>query len=131
MPAITLSPEPTSTAVARRFVAHALGDAAVDAHLAALLVSELVANVIRHSCTPFKVVVTLEPDAARVEVRNGSELTEAFRAVVAHPPSKVDPDASGGRGWMLIARLSARYGLIDHGAAGKTAWFELPVHPAV
>ena len=128
MPAITLAPEPSSTAVARRFVDHALAGVAVDAHLAALLVSELVANVIRHSHTPFTVVVTLEPDAARVEVRNGSELTQAFRAVVANPPSTVDPDAAGGRGWMLIARLSARYGLVDHGPAGKTAWFELPIH---
>lgn len=90
VPSIILDAEARNTAVARRFVFDALREVAVDGALAALLVSELVSNVIRHAATTFEVVVTIE-DSVRVEVRDGAAITEAFRDLVANPPRRVAP----------------------------------------
>ena len=129
VPSIILDAEARNTAVARRFVFDALREVAVDGALAALLVSELVSNVIRHAATTFEVVVTIE-DSVRVEVRDGAAITEAFRDLVANPPRRVAPSASSGRGLMLISTLASRFGLEDRGAHGKSVWFELPIdHP--
>ena len=45
---VRLAPEPASAGTARRFVAHALDGCDVDLDLVALLVSELVTNVVLH-----------------------------------------------------------------------------------
>jgi anti-sigma regulatory factor (Ser/Thr protein kinase) len=129
VPSITLDADAKNTAVARRFVDQALAGVAADAHLAALLVSELVSNVIRHAATAFELVVTVA-GSVRVEVRDGAAVTEAFRDLVANPPRRVDPAAPGGRGLMLISTLASGFGLEDLGAHGKSVWFELPIDPS-
>ncbi len=129
LPSIKLSAEAPSAAAARRFVDAHLAGVDVDVDLAALLVSELVSNVVFHAATDFELVVAVGEDGARFEVSDGGEVTEAFRELVAAPPRRVDAAAKGGRGWMLIARLASDFGLIDRGDAGKTLWFQLSISP--
>jgi sigma-B regulation protein RsbU (phosphoserine phosphatase) len=129
LPSIKLSAEVASAAAARRFVDAHLAGVNVDVHLAALLVSELVNNVVVHAGTDLELVVAVGEDGARVEVSDGAAVTEAFRELMAAPPTRVDPAATAGRGWMLIARLASDFGLMDRGDAGKTLWFQLPIRP--
>lgn len=109
---------PISAAHARRFVEDVLDDAGLGqfASTATLLVSELVANAILHTGTPFEVVVLPGPDRVRVEVHDGSpEL----------PVRKHYSTMSGtGRGLVLVERMAAGWGS-DLTSKGKVVWFEL------
>ncbi|MEU7086181.1 ATP-binding protein [Streptomyces achromogenes] len=91
------------------------------ADLAALLVSELVTNSLRHATGPIGVRL-LRPaalgDALRVEVSD--PLPDPPRERVAHPEDE------SGRGLQLVAGSSRRWGTRP-GAQGKTVWFELAV----
>jgi anti-sigma regulatory factor (Ser/Thr protein kinase) len=109
---------PVSAGHARRFVEQAL-DVAGLSHLsyaATLLVSELVANAILHTGTPFDVVVKPGADRVRVEVHDGSpEL----------PIRRRYSNMSGtGRGLLLVERMADGWGA-DLTARGKVVWFEL------
>ncbi|WP_030346113.1 ATP-binding protein [Streptomyces sp. NRRL S-1022] len=89
------------------------------ADLAALLVSELVTNSLRHATGPIgvRLVRPAEPaDGLRVEVSD--PLPELPRERVARP------DDEGGRGLRLVADSSRRWGTRP-GTGGKTVWFEL------
>ncbi|MEU3411688.1 ATP-binding protein [Streptomyces sp. NPDC006658] len=91
------------------------------ADLAALLVSELVTNSLRHATGPIGVRL-LRPagngDTLRVEVSD--PLPDPPRERVAHPEDE------SGRGLQLVAGSSRRWGTRP-GANGKTVWFELAV----
>ncbi|WP_405449845.1 ATP-binding protein [Streptomyces achromogenes] len=91
------------------------------ADLAALLVSELVTNSLRHATGPIGVRL-LRPaalgDALRVEVSD--PLPDPPRERVAHLEDE------SGRGLQLVAGSSRRWGTRP-GAQGKTVWFELAV----
>ncbi|MDN3263225.1 ATP-binding protein [Streptomyces sp. CSDS2] len=91
------------------------------ADLAALLVSELVTNSLRHATGPIGVRL-LRPaalgDALRVEVSD--PLPDPPRERVARPEDE------SGRGLQLVAGSSRRWGTRP-GAKGKTVWFELAV----
>ena len=86
-----------------------------------LLVSELVANSVRHGGLNGDGTVCirarLEPDRVHVEVHDRGRFD--WRA----PEPRVT-DAEGGRGLPLVAALSRRWGLTFD--AGTIAWFELP-----
>lgn len=86
-----------------------------------LLVSELVANSVRHAgldrAGTVRVRARLEPDRLHVEVHDGGGFD--WRAPEPHVI-----DAEGGRGLPLVAALSTRWGLTFD--RGTTAWFELP-----
>jgi DNA-binding transcriptional MerR regulator len=84
-----------------------------------LLVSELVANSVRHADGggTVRIRVRLGPDRVHVEVHD--EGTFDWRA-----PGPNAVDAEGRRGLPLVAALSARWGLTFDD--GTTAWFELP-----
>ncbi|MEU6590416.1 ATP-binding protein [Streptomyces sp. NPDC046881] len=89
------------------------------ADLAALLVSELVTNSLRHATGPIgvRLVRPAEPaDTLRVEVSD--PLPELPRERVAQPEDE------SGRGLQLVAGSSRRWGTRP-GAGGKTVWFEL------
>ncbi|MDQ3107502.1 MAG: ATP-binding protein [Actinomycetota bacterium] len=126
MPSIKLAAEPTSVSPARRFVERRLEGVAVDRDVATLLVSELASNVVRHAATDFEIVVEVAA-TVRIEVRDGAAVTEAFRDLIRRPPRQVDASSPGGRGWMLVSTLAQDFGLIDHGADGKSLWFELAI----
>ena len=90
------------------------------ADTAELLMTELVANVVRHVGEPMTVRMTRGAEMIRVEVDDtGSRLPER---------REVDLTCEGGRGLALVAALASRWGTDVHRAdPGKTVWFELDV----
>jgi anti-sigma regulatory factor (Ser/Thr protein kinase) len=89
---------------------------------ALLVVEELVANVVDHARTPFRLTVDhlLADHAApilRITVRDGS----------SHPlhVRPFSPHAGRGRGLAMIDALTSRWGC-DRTPGGKTVWAYLP-----
>ena len=82
----------------------------------ALVVTELVANAVRHAGTDIEIYVAPVGRGIRVEVRDGS--TRPLR-----PRAALSSD-EGGRGLLLVDALSTRYG-VDGDAHGKRVWVEL------
>ncbi|MBX3284450.1 MAG: ATP-binding protein [Actinobacteria bacterium] len=122
---ITLPPVPESVAEARRWTTGAVASVAGDgtAEVAALLVSELVSNVVLHARTPCDLSVVRRDGSVRVAVRDGSERMP--RAV-----APAEPTAMSGRGMLIVAELADAHGVEAHPGGGKSVWFELHV-PAV
>ncbi len=118
--AVDLNSVPASVPVARHLVRDLLRawSAPHDAEDAALLVTELVANVVDHvpgeaSCT---LELTLSDRWLRIALSDGSALRPVVR--------EFDLGAPRGRGMRLIAGIADRWGVEDH-ADGKRVWFEL------
>ena len=86
----------------------------------ALIVTELVANAVRHAGTAITVRLSRLGDGVRVEVADGS--TRPLRPRLA---SLAD---EGGRGLLLVDALSTRYG-VEAERAGKLVWVELLPEP--
>ncbi|MEU5906885.1 ATP-binding protein [Micromonospora sp. NPDC047527] len=84
---------------------------------AALVLSELVGNVVRHAGTPMQVTVTLRRPYLHLAVVDGSEAPAQ--------PAGVDLRAEGGRGLMLVRELAQRWGSVPAGQ-GKAVWAMLP-----
>jgi hypothetical protein len=136
---IILPPEPTSVAVARRWVAaHVAAVAAsrvgtsggvVDrlarspddrlGSWAALLTSEVVTNAVLHARTDIGIGVRVDGAVVHVEVCDQSTVTPRAR------PFGVQ--ASTGRGLVLVDRLATRWG-VEERVAGKVVWFDVPLH---
>ena len=95
-------------------------DAGELADTTALLVSELVSNVVLHARTPCHLRIVRVADRVRVEVGDGSDQVPA---VV--PPA--DPLAQSGRGLQLVDGLSSDHGVELEPGGGKRIWFELDV----
>jgi two-component sensor histidine kinase len=87
----------------------------------ALVVTELVANAVRHAGTDIQISVSALGDGVRLEVRDGS--TRPLR-----PRAALSSD-EGGRGLLLDDALSSRYG-VQGDADGKRVWVELRVRSA-
>ncbi len=83
---------------------------------AALLVSELATNALRHACSDFTVSLTRDGDVVRIAV--GDTSGDAPR--VLH----VDERAAGGRGLRLVDAISQRWGH-HRSDRGKLVWIEL------
>ncbi|MEU1045373.1 ATP-binding protein [Streptomyces sp. NPDC005897] len=113
---------PDAVRTARSLVRRTLGDWRLDSvgDIAALLVSELVTNALRHATGPIGVRVVRDPAGAagilRVEVSD--PLPDPPRERAARP------DDEDGRGLQLVATAARRWGTRP-GEAGKTVWFEL------
>ena len=120
--AVDLRPVPASVPVARHLVLDLLGSwkAPHDAGDAALLVTELVANVVDHVAgeASFTLELTLSEQWLRISVADGSALRPVVREFEAGAPR--------GRGMRLVEGIADRWGVEDH-ADGKRVWFELPV----
>jgi DNA-binding response OmpR family regulator len=116
--ATAFAAEPASAGRARRFVGGALDGwgRTEAAEVVDLLVSELVANAIRHSASEVEVAVHLLPGGLRVEVHDSGD----GRPTVVD----ADPDAERGRGLALVDALAAAWGVDAHDD-GKDVWFEL------
>lgn len=84
---------------------------------AALVLSELVGNVVRHAGTPMQVTVTLRRPYLHLAVVDGS--------CAQAQPSGTDLHAEGGRGLMLVRELAQRWGSVPAGQ-GKAVWAMLP-----
>lgn len=110
--------DPASAGRARRFVDATLREWECDGmvDVAALLVSELVANAVLHAGTPIGVVVRRDSHRLRIEVHDDDPRAPARK----HYSSM----ATTGRGIMLVERLAADWG-VRATATGKGVWFEL------
>jgi len=145
---IILPSEPTSAGVARRWVearlarwaagsqtvaARCQGDRADRADRteqlledgpagwAALLTSEVVTNAVLHARTDIGVGVRIDGDVVHVEVCD-----QDAAAPVAKP---FGPQASTGRGLLLLDRLATAWG-VEERPAGKVVWFDVALTPA-
>jgi anti-sigma regulatory factor (Ser/Thr protein kinase) len=117
---VDLRPEPRSVPAARHLVSALLAGwgAPQPPEDVALLVTELVANVVDH--VGGEAVLTLELALSdgwlRISVADGS----AVRPVVR----ELSLDQPRGRGLRLVQAIADRWGAEDH-QGGKRVWFEL------
>jgi hypothetical protein len=116
-----LLPRPSNVPLARRLVTDLMQawQAPHDRSDAALLVTELVSNVVDHvgGEASFSIEVTLADAWLRIAVVDGS----AVRPVVR----ELSNERLRGRGMQLVATIAERWGVEDHDG-GKRVWFELP-----
>jgi anti-sigma regulatory factor (Ser/Thr protein kinase) len=115
---LELPAAPTAARVARAVLRDTLAHWNLEALLdaAALLTSELVANVVRHVGAPMTLRVQRTASAIRVEVDDTS----------CAPPSvqRVRPSSEQGRGVFLVDAIARDWGTAST-PRGKTVWFEL------
>ena len=111
-------PTPASAGAARRFVSSTLVAWGLEelADTAALLVSELIGNVVLHAGTPAEVLVRRSSGRLRVEVHDGNHRLPARK--------RYSGTATTGRGLELVEKLSSRWGA-GRDPGGKVVWFEL------
>ena len=83
-----------------------------------LLVSELVANALKHAEPPMMIRLACDDQVVRVEVDDGSP----FWPVII-TPNIYDEQ---GRGLRIVDGMASRWG-VERQPVGKTVWFELDV----
>jgi anti-sigma regulatory factor (Ser/Thr protein kinase) len=108
----------TSVTMARHFVTDALRgfpNGTVDA--AALIVSELATNAIRHARQGFTVRVQTTATELRAEVTDAGQGVPRPRS-----PEPLDPT---GRGLQIVDSLAQDWGVRARTGGGKTVWFTL------
>jgi anti-sigma regulatory factor (Ser/Thr protein kinase) len=113
---------PDAVRTARSLVRRTLDDWRLDSvgDIAALLVSELVTNALRHATGPIGVRVVRDPAGVV-----GVLLVEVSDPLPVPPRERAArPDDEDGRGLQLVATAARRWGTRP-GEAGKTVWFEL------
>lgn len=124
---IELAPKPENVAAARRWSAERAVRVGCDgaADTVALLVGELVTNVVLHARTAFELSFRWYNRRMRFEVRDHSDRMP----VVA---DSVDLMALSGRGMSMVSMLSDAHGAEGLPDGGKVVWFELgpPVETA-
>jgi anti-sigma regulatory factor (Ser/Thr protein kinase) len=119
----TFPADPGAVRAARTAVRNRLSAWNLDglADVAALLVSELVTNALRHATGPIGVRL-VRPDAA-----DGVLLVEVSDPLPDPPRERVAGlEDESGRGLQLVAHAARRWGTRP-GVTGKTVWFELSV----
>ena len=120
---VRLATGPAAAAEARSRVRAAIGawDVPVDPGVAALLASELVTNAIRHEAGG---TITLAISCSFGQLRVDVHDTSRSLPVLMDAPA----DAETGRGLMLVATLSAGWGVYQT-SAGKAVYFTLAFQP--
>ena len=122
--ALTLPDRPEAPAAARKALASLNGSLHLVSETrlldAQLMVTELVANAVRHSGRagePVSMCVRATRAAMRVEVSDSGTGFE-------RPPALASStDRAGGRGLSIVAALAHRWGVDDSGTT--TVWFEI------
>ena len=114
---------PDAVAAARAIV----GDVAAGLPLdlrddAALLVSELMSNAVRHGGATATLTVGIHDGFLTVEVHDDGAGRPAM------PAGALDPTETSGRGLRILDRVATQWGVEDdHRGSGKTVWFRLAV----
>jgi anti-sigma regulatory factor (Ser/Thr protein kinase) len=85
---------------------------------AALIVTELVTNAVRHGKSDFRLRLSRTPGAFRIEVVDEGEGTPE--------PQPLDIEAEGGRGIMLVDAMSSSWG-VENVPRGKLVWAEIAI----
>jgi PAS domain S-box-containing protein len=128
--AATFEPVGRSVAAARGFVRDTLQGWGLDELIddAIVLTSELVTNAVVHAGTRAEVHCLRDGTGLRIEVVDRHPERELPFAQALR--GTTDPDSEGGRGLMLCAALSARWG-VEYTTADKRVWFRMeePVLP--
>jgi anti-sigma regulatory factor (Ser/Thr protein kinase) len=120
-------PEDRSATSVRRAALKALAEAGIGGRLSddvQLVTGELVTNAICHAATDFTVSVEIGSERVRVEVFDGDTRNPAMLAS--------GPDATSGRGLVIVAALAAAWGSESaerDGITGKIVWAELERTP--
>ena len=83
---------------------------------ALLVLEELVANVLDHARTQFRLVVRLSGDVLHIAVHDSSPRSPHLQPI--------DPHAVRGRGLQLVEALTLRWGYAQQDD-GKTVWADL------
>lgn len=110
-------PVPSEVSLARNFVRAAVEASGRDSDDAALVVSELVTNAVRHGRSPFTVSVTCDDSGTVIEVVDQNpRLPELAPAGAA---------SQSGNGLHIVDVLARRWGVWYHPGDGKTVWAEL------
>jgi len=108
----------TSVTAARHLVVDLLRDVHDDVcETAALMVSELATNCIRHARRGFTLRVRTTADQLRIEVTDAGEGRPRTRT-----PALLEPT---GRGLQIVNLLAKDWGVSMHRNGGKTVWFTL------
>lgn len=106
---------PDAARAARAYVAETLADwPPASAETVRLLVSEVVTNAVLHARTPVELLLEVQGDRVRVDVRDGSPSAPLLKRYAA--------DAATGRGLRLLAALSDEWG-VSRTPSGKSVWF--------
>jgi anti-sigma regulatory factor (Ser/Thr protein kinase) len=117
---IDLPPSPASVTAARRLVRELLAvwEVPHDRDDAALLVTELVANVVDHvqGEANLTLELSLSDTGLRIAVVDGSSI----RPVV----QELSHDRPRGRGMRMVEAIADRWGTEDH-KGGKRVWFDV------
>jgi anti-sigma regulatory factor (Ser/Thr protein kinase) len=116
---------PSAVPQARRVLREclALGDLPDETRdTAELLVSELVTNAVKYGRPPVWLLVELRPGLVHASISDTS--TAIPRLPRAH---RVDLDAEGGRGLLVLDTLAGSWGAVPV-SSGKYLWFDLPVN---
>jgi anti-sigma regulatory factor (Ser/Thr protein kinase) len=121
---IQLPPSLDAAASARRYLAeHAHGldeDLLYDAQL---LVTELVANAVKHGQPVITLQLSFDPPGVGVRVHDDG-------AALPVMPVHAAPDQAHGRGLRIVSSLATEWGIETlPGLPGKTVWFLLRTSP--
>lgn len=121
---VDLPPSLDAAAMARRYLAaHADGldpDLLYDAQL---LVTELVANAVKHGQPAITLQLRLDPPGVGVRVHDDGDALPVV-------PGEAAPDQPHGRGLRIVSTLASEWGVeTSPGHRGKTVWFLLRSKP--
>ena len=90
---------------------------------AALLVSELVSNVVQHGALPARISLRVENARLHVNVEDSS-------AAMPEGPGLPNVEAPNGRGLIIVSSIATAWGITTAvGRAGKGVWFDLAIAP--
>lgn len=106
---------------ARRFVRERLAEWRIESLVddAFIVVSELAANAITHADSSYRIRLALSEAALRIEVRDGGAGTPE-----PQPMSMTDEH---GRGLLMVAALSASWGIEEADDRHKVVWADLTI----
>jgi len=114
---------PDAVAAARALVDDVAADLPLDLRDdAALLVSEVMSNAVRHGGATATLTAWIRDGFLTVEVHDDGAGRPAM------PSGALDPTETSGRGLLILDRLAAEWGVEDdRRGSGKTVWFRLAV----